>query len=61
MATPIRVVCLNTLNVGIQRASVSFEMRHTSRISEMETIIDARKVLGTVTKYFEELDGFSIF
>jgi hypothetical protein len=57
MATPIRVVCMNTLNEGIHRASAFFEMRHTSRISEMETIIDARKVLGTVTEYFEELDG----
>jgi len=56
MATPIRVVCLNTLNTGIHRASAFFEMRHTSRIS-VETIIDARKVLGTVTRYFEELDG----
>ena len=57
MATPIRVVCMNTLNAGIRRASAFFEMRHTSRISEMETIIDAREVLGTVTRYFEELDG----
>jgi len=36
-------------------------MRHTSRISELQTIIDAREVLGTVTRYFEELDGFSAF
>lgn len=57
MATPIRVVCMNTLNAGIRRASAFFEMRHTSRISSLETIIDARKVLGTVTRYFEELDG----
>jgi phage/plasmid-like protein (TIGR03299 family) len=57
MATPIRVVCMNTLNAGIHRASAFFEMRHTSRISEMQTIIDAREVLGTVTRYFEELDG----
>jgi phage/plasmid-like protein (TIGR03299 family) len=57
MATPIRVVCMNTLNAGIHRASAFFEMRHTSRISELQTIIDAREVLGTVTRYFEELDG----
>ncbi len=57
MATPIRVVCMNTLNAGIRRASAFFEMRHTNRISEMDTIIDARKVLGAATKYFEELDG----
>jgi len=27
----------------------------------MESIIDAREVLGTVTRYFEELDGSSVF
>ena len=53
MATPIRVVCMNTLNAAIGTASSNYEMTHTSGI--FERIVDAREALGMVTQYFERM------
>ncbi len=55
MATPVRVVCLNTLNAALRGVKVKFEMRHTSGI--MDRVIDAREALGVVTDYFTEMEG----
>ena len=55
MASPVRVVCNNTLNAAIQNAKVNFEMRHTSGL--MDRVVDAREALGIATDYFRELDG----
>jgi len=55
MATPVRVVCMNTLNAAIHSAAVNFEMVHTAGI--MDKVIDAREALGKVTDYFREMDG----
>jgi phage/plasmid-like protein (TIGR03299 family) len=53
MATPVRVVCMNTLNAAITAASSNYEMTHTSGI--FERIVDAREALGLVTQYFERM------
>jgi phage/plasmid-like protein (TIGR03299 family) len=55
MATPVRVVCANTLNVAIQSARVNFDVRHTSGI--MDRVLDAREALGMATDYFREMDA----
>jgi phage/plasmid-like protein (TIGR03299 family) len=53
LASPVRVVCANTLNVAIQNARVDFEIRHTSGI--MDRVVDAREALGLTTMYFEQM------
>lgn len=53
MATPIRVVCMNTLNIAISSAAANVEVRHTSGI--MDRIVDAREALGLTTMYFEQM------
>jgi phage/plasmid-like protein (TIGR03299 family) len=53
MATPVRVVCMNTLNAAISSASLNYEMTHTSGI--FDKIADAREALGLVTQYFERM------
>jgi phage/plasmid-like protein (TIGR03299 family) len=55
MATPVRVVCSNTLNVALQSAKVNFEVRHTSGM--MDRVVDAREALGIATDYFKEMDA----
>jgi phage/plasmid-like protein (TIGR03299 family) len=47
--TPIRVVCQNTLNVAIKKATAKFSIRHT--ISMGEKISEVREVLGLVNQH----------
>jgi phage/plasmid-like protein (TIGR03299 family) len=53
MATPIRVVCMNTLNMAISSAVANVEVRHTSGI--MDRVVDAREALGLTMMYFEQM------
>lgn len=53
MATPVRVVCMNTLNLAISSAVANVEVRHTSGI--MDRIVDAREALGLTNLYFEQM------
>jgi phage/plasmid-like protein (TIGR03299 family) len=53
MATPIRVVCANTLNMAISSAVANVEVRHTSGI--MDRVVDAREALGLTNMYFEQM------
>lgn len=55
MISPIRVVCMNTLNVAIQSATESIEIRHTSGI--LDRVVDAREALGIIQEYFQDMDG----
>lgn len=53
MATPVRVVCMNTLNIAISSAVANVEVRHTSGM--MERVVDAREALGLTNLYFERM------
>jgi len=59
LASPVRVVCMNTLRAATSSALVNFEMVHTANI--MDRVIDARDALGKLTDYFEQLDGLLNF
>jgi phage/plasmid-like protein (TIGR03299 family) len=50
--TPVRVVCMNTLNWGIQRARQKFSIRHTEQISRR--VHEARRVLDVSIDYYEQ-------
>jgi phage/plasmid-like protein (TIGR03299 family) len=51
-STPVRVVCQNTLNWGIDRARQKYSIRHTERIREH--VHQARRVLDLSTNYYEQ-------
>jgi phage/plasmid-like protein (TIGR03299 family) len=53
MASPVRVVCMNTLNIAISSAVANIEIRHTSGM--MERVVDAREALGLTNIYFEQM------
>lgn len=50
--TPVRVVCMNTLNWGLQRARQRFSIRHTEQISRR--VHEARRVLDLSIDYYEQ-------
>jgi len=50
--TPIRVVCQNTLNWGLERARQKFSIRHTEQTSRR--VHEARRVLELSIDYYEQ-------
>jgi phage/plasmid-like protein (TIGR03299 family) len=50
--TPVRVVCQNTLNWGLQRARQRFAIRHTEAIAQR--VHEARRVLELSVDYYEQ-------
>jgi phage/plasmid-like protein (TIGR03299 family) len=50
--TPVRVVCQNTLNWGLQRARQRFSIRHTEAIAQR--VHEARRVLELSIDYYEQ-------
>jgi phage/plasmid-like protein (TIGR03299 family) len=50
--TPIRVVCQNTLNWGLERARQKFSIRHTEQISRR--VHEGRRVLDLSIDYYEQ-------
>ncbi|MGI8559667.1 MAG: DUF932 domain-containing protein [Solirubrobacteraceae bacterium] len=50
--TPVRVVCQNTLNWGLNRAQQKFSIRHTEQISRR--VHEARRVLELSIDYYEQ-------
>ena len=50
--TPVRVVCMNTLNWGLGRARQRFSIRHTEQISRR--VHEARRVLELSIDYYEK-------
>lgn len=50
--TPIRVVCQNTLNWGLQHARQKFSIRHTEQISRR--VHEARRVLNLSIDYYQQ-------
>jgi len=57
MFTPIRVVCQNTLNVGIQSGSNKIKLRHTASIGTR--IDEVRETLGVVNHMFTTFEEAS--
>ncbi|MFE1716133.1 DUF932 domain-containing protein, partial [Streptomyces sp. NPDC058728] len=53
-ATPVRVVCANTLRAGLKNAKSSYPLRHTS--GARGRIAEARQALGLTIKYAEEFE-----
>jgi len=52
MITPIRVVCMNTLNAALGGAKMSFTLRHTARLDEK--VKEAKRALGIASKVVDE-------
>ena len=57
-ATPVRVVCQNTLNIALGQARRSWSMVHTGNISEK--VMEAQHCLEMAGRYMEELDAEAI-
>lgn len=53
-ATPVRVVCQNTLNAALRGAKNKFRIRHTTNVDAK--IEEARKTLADSLKYFTKLE-----
>jgi phage/plasmid-like protein (TIGR03299 family) len=53
-ATPVRVVCNNTLNAALKGAKNKFRIRHTTNVESK--IEEARKTLADSLKYFTKLE-----
>ena len=53
-ATPIRVVCQNTLTAALSRSQRQFKVRHTSSLSGR--LSEARTALGIVFNYMTEFE-----
>ncbi len=53
-ATPVRVVCNNTLNAALRGAKNKFRIRHTTNVESK--IEEARKTLSESLKYFTKLE-----
>lgn len=51
-STPVRVVCTNTLNWGLERAREKYSIRHTERIREH--VHQARRVLDLSIDYYRQ-------
>jgi phage/plasmid-like protein (TIGR03299 family) len=54
VTTPVRTVCMNTLNLAISRAVRSWSVRHTPGM--MWRLQDAREALGITFAYYAELE-----
>jgi phage/plasmid-like protein (TIGR03299 family) len=54
--TPIRVVCQNTLNWGLQNARQKFSIRHTEAVTQR--VHEARRVLDLSINYYEQFKRF---
>jgi phage/plasmid-like protein (TIGR03299 family) len=52
MITPVRVVCMNTLNAALGSAKMSFTLRHTARLDEK--VKEAKRALGIASKVVDE-------
>lgn len=50
--TPIRVVCMNTLNVALRSATKHTSLRHCQ--SNIDKITDVQEALGLVNEYYSE-------
>lgn len=55
MFTPIRVVCMNTLNHAMRGAQTTVNIAHTGDIEKK--VIEAQRVLGIAVNYFKDLEG----
>jgi phage/plasmid-like protein (TIGR03299 family) len=53
MQTPIQVVCKNTLNLALRKASRSYKIHHTGDIHAK--LDEARRVVGLTRTYLDEL------
>ncbi|GAP53534.1 conserved hypothetical protein [Arthrobacter sp. Hiyo6] len=53
-ATPIREVCMNTLNAGLKAAVQSWSVKHTA--SALASIDEARRTLNLTWKYADEFE-----
>lgn len=53
-ATPIRVVCQNTLTCAIESAKSTYSLRHTPKVTGK--VQQAREALGLTFKYIEEFE-----
>ena len=51
-STPVRVVCQNTLNWGLERAPQKYSIRHTEKIREH--VHQARRVLDISIDYYQQ-------
>jgi phage/plasmid-like protein (TIGR03299 family) len=51
-STPVRVVCMNTLNWGLQGARQKYSIRHTEKVREH--VHQARRVLDLSTDYYQQ-------
>jgi phage/plasmid-like protein (TIGR03299 family) len=54
--TPVRVVCQNTLNWGLQNARQKFSIRHTEAVTQR--VHEARRVLELSVDYYEQFKRF---
>jgi phage/plasmid-like protein (TIGR03299 family) len=54
-STPIRVVCQNTLNWGLERARQKYSIRHTEKIREQ--VHQARRVLDLSIDYYQQFNA----
>jgi len=53
-ATPVRVVCNNTLNAALKGSKNKFRIRHTTNVDDK--IAEARKTLADSLVFFKKLD-----
>jgi phage/plasmid-like protein (TIGR03299 family) len=54
--TPIRVVCQNTLNWGLQSARQKFSIRHTEAVTQR--VHEARRVLDLSINYYKQFKSY---
>ena len=54
MATPVRVVCANTLNMAFQNHSHIFRTRHTSGVGSLQHVQKAREVMDLTFSYIQD-------
>ena len=52
LVTPVRVVCMNTLNAALGDAKTSFTIRHTAKVEGK--IAEAKRALGITHKVMDE-------
>jgi phage/plasmid-like protein (TIGR03299 family) len=52
LVTPVRVVCMNTLNAALGAAKTSFTIRHTAKVEGK--IAEAKRALGITHKVMDE-------